>query len=232
RYLDLRLGTKPETRDAFIVHGQFGATVEQIFQEVNTFLADHDGEIVILDFQHFYSFSQETHSYLMSLIDSYFGNRLCPLSRIISHISLRWMREKGYQVIAIYRNDAALGIPTLWPSSRWPTPWPETTSITTMFMFLEEKMSVRPADAGFVTQCVLTPDVKFFLKNCFSTLEKKCAIPCNHAIIPWLQKQRPGSKGINVVICDFVKMKGINFCKTVVQLNATLLDDEKITRGY
>ncbi|PSN32955.1 hypothetical protein C0J52_27537, partial [Blattella germanica] len=214
RYLDLRLGTKPATRDAFIVHGQFGASVEQIFQEVNTFLADHDGEIVILDFQHFYSFSQETHSYLMSLIDSYFGNRLCPLSRIISHISLRWMREKGYQVIAIYRNDAALGIPTLWPSSRWPTPWPETTSITTMFMFLEEKMSVRPADAGFVTQCVLTPDVKFFLKNCFSTLEKKCAIPCNHAIIPWLQKQRPGSKGINVVICDFVKMEGINFCKT------------------
>ena len=162
------------------------------FKILTPFLADHESEIVILDFQHFYSFTQENHSYLMSLIDSQFGNKLCPLSRIISHISLRWMKDKNYQVIAIYRNDAALGIPTFWPSSRQPTPWPETASLSPMFSFLEDRLHSRPSEAGFVTQCVLTPDVKFFLKHCFSSLEEKCAKPCNRAMIPWLLKMHPG----------------------------------------
>lgn len=70
RYLDLRVATKPATKDVFVVHGQYGSTIENIFQDINTFLADHESEIVILDFQHFYSFTQENHSYLMSLIDS------------------------------------------------------------------------------------------------------------------------------------------------------------------
>jgi hypothetical protein len=92
-----------------------------------------------------------------------------------------------------------------------------------MIAFLEEKMASRPVDAGFVTQCVLTPDMTFFLKHVFSTLEEKCGKPCNEAIIPWLQKQQPGSKGVNIVISDFIKMENIPFCKTVIQLNARLL---------
>ncbi|KAJ9584898.1 hypothetical protein L9F63_020753, partial [Diploptera punctata] len=224
RYVDLRVATKPGTKDIFFVHGQYGSNIEIIFQDISTFLADHEDEIVILDLQHFYSFTKENHTYLMSLIDSYFGNKLCPLSHIVSHISLRWMKEKNHQVITIYRNDAAQGNPAFWPSSRWPTPWPDTTSIDTLFSFLDQKLSSRPSEAGFVTQCVLTPDVKYFLKHCFSSLKKKCARPCNQAMVPWLQKQHPGSKGINVVICDFIGMKEISFCKTIVQLNASLID--------
>jgi hypothetical protein len=207
----------------FFVHGQYGMEIEKILQEINAFLADHEGEIVLLDFQHFYSFTKENHSYLMTIIDSHFGNKMCPISRTLTHITLRWMKEKGYQLIVIYRNDAALGIPAYWPSNKWPTPWPETTSISTLITFLEEKIAFRPMDAGFVTQCVLTPDVKFFLKHCFSSLKRKCAEPCNRAIIPWLEAQQPGNKGINIVISDFIKMQNIPFCKTVIQLNASLL---------
>jgi len=205
------------------VHGLYGMEVEKILQEVDAFLADHEGEIIILDFQHFYSFTKENHSYLMTVIDSYFGSRMCPTSHTLTHITLHWMKEKGYQVIVIYRNNAAAGVPVYWPSNRWPTPWPETTSISTMIAFLEEKMASRPMDAGFVTQCVLTPDMTFFLKHVFSSLEEKCGKPCNKAIIPWLQKQQPGSKGVNIVISDFIKMDNIPFCKTVIQLNARLL---------
>lgn len=204
--------------------------VGKILQEADTFLADHEGEIIVLDLQHFYSFTKESHTYLMTIIDSHFGNRMCPVSRTLTHVTLRWMREKGYQVIVIYRDDAAAGVPVYWPRDRWPTPWPETTSISIMIAFLEEKIAFRPLDAGFVTQCVLTPDVKFFLKHCFSSLETKCAEPCNHAIIPWLQKQKPGSKGINIVISDFIKMRNVPFCKTVIQLNASLLDEIKTSQ--
>ncbi|XP_069698343.1 PI-PLC X domain-containing protein 3 isoform X1 [Periplaneta americana] len=224
RYLDLRLATRPGFKQVYFVHGQYGMDVETILREVDAFLGDHEGEIVILDLQHFYAFTPESHAHLMSLLESYFGGKLCPWGRTLTHISLNWMRAKGYQVIALYRDDAARGVPTLWPSNRWPTPWPETTSVSIMLAFLEERLGRRSLDAGFVTQCVLTPDVKFFLKHCFSTLEKKCAEPCNKAVIPWLQKQHSGSMGVNVVICDFVQMEGINFCKTVVQLNAKLLE--------
>jgi hypothetical protein len=99
-----------------------------------------------------------------------------------------------------------------------------------MLEFFLEKIAFRPVDAGFVTQCVLTPDVKFFLKHCFSSLKKKCAEPCNHAIIPWLEAQQLGSKGINVVISDFIKMQNIPFCKTVIQLNARLLQEVIISQ--
>jgi len=211
----------------YFVHGLYGMEVEKILQEVDAFLADHEGEIIILDFQHFYSFTKENHSYLMTIINSYFGSRMCPTSHTLTHVTLRWMKEKGYQVIVIYRNDAAAGVPVYWPSNSWPTPWPETTVISTMIAFLEEKITFRPIDTGFVTQCVLTPDVKFFLKHCFSSLEEKCGKPCNKAIIPWLQKQQPGSKGVNIVISDFIQMDNIPFCKTVIQLNASLLQEVK-----
>lgn len=207
----------------------YGMEIEKILQEVDAFLADHEGEIIILDFQHFYSFTKENHSYLMTVIGSYFGSRMCPTSHTLTHVTLQWMKEKGCQVIVIYRNSAAAGVPVYWPSNRWPTPWPETTSIKTMIAFLEEKMAIRPVDTGFVTQCVLTPDRKFFLMHVFSSLEEKCGKPCNKAIIPWLQRQQPGSKGVNIVISDFIKMENIPFCKTVIQLNASLLQEVKMS---
>ena len=203
--------------------------VEKILQEVDAFLADHEGEIIVLDFQHFYSFTTEDHSYLMTVIGNYFGSRMCPTSRTLTHVTLHWMKENGYQVIVIYRDNAAAGVPAYWSSDRWPTPWPETTSISTMIAFLEERMASRPTDTGFVTQCVITPDVKFFFKHCFSSLEEKCGKPCNKAIIPWLQKEHPGPKGVNIVISDFIKMENIPFCKTVIQLNASLLQEVKMS---
>lgn len=226
--MDLRLATRRQSKELFVVHGLYGCDIKQTLNEVDQFLMSHPNEIVILDFQHFYDFSIEAHSYLLSMLGNLFGNRLCPLPRDLKQITLRWMRQNWYQVIVVYRDLAAAGLSTMWPGNSWPTPWPDTTSCTMLFSFLDEKMALRPLNAGYVTQCVLTPNVKFVILHPFSNLEAKCGTPCNRAILPWIKKQVPGPKGVNVIISDFIKMSGIPFAETVIQVNAKLLEVNEV----
>lgn len=223
RYLDLRLATKTDAKDLYFVHGLYGEKIYNILHDVRSFLDSHLKEIVILDFQHFYAFTEDDHTHLLEMIHSIFGSRLCPVFDNLYHITLNWMFANGYQVIVIYRNGAAAFMQTCWPSNAWPTPWPNTTNVNDMLRFLSRNMTLRPHNAGYVTQCVLTPDGRLIFLNPLSTLEQKCAAVCNSASVLWLKEQMPGQNGLNVVILDFIDMKNIDFCQTVVQLNNKLL---------
>jgi hypothetical protein len=163
--------------------------VVRILQEVDTFLAGHESE-AILRFPPFL-FIYQRKSFVFH--DSHYG-RKCVQHHILSHVTLHWMKERGYQVFVIYCDNAAAGVSVYWPSNSWPTPWPQTTSVRTMIPFLEEKMAFRPMHTSFVTQCILTPDIKFILEHRFTSLEKKCGKHCNKTVILWLHKQKPGSK--------------------------------------
>lgn len=223
RYLDIRLAILSGASEPHVVHGLFGDPITDALKEIKDFLDSHNEEILILDFQHFYSFKQDDHIRLLVLLDSLFGRKLCPVSYNLYHITLRWMRENGYQVIVIYRNNAARGQPKFWPTEYFPTPWPNTTSVDSMIQFVESGMSSRPKTTGFVSQCILTPDNALVIRHPCGNLESKCGIPCNRAIIPWLEKQSPGEKGINIVIADFINMYNFPYSKTIIQLNAKLL---------
>ncbi|XP_076635170.1 PI-PLC X domain-containing protein 2 isoform X3 [Colletes latitarsis] len=67
RYLDLRVATKPTNGNIYFLHGLYGSTIYQPLQEVAEWLASHSNEIVVLDFQHFYSFSETDHRHLKRL---------------------------------------------------------------------------------------------------------------------------------------------------------------------
>lgn len=226
RYLDLRVATKPGSSDIFLIHGLYGSEVTEQLQHIKSFLDSHSGEIIILDFQHFYDFTSHNHMQLMSILDTLFGPKMCPAPHSVKSVTLSWMRYNRYQIIIIYRNPAGLNIPHLWPSILWPTPWPQTTSTAEMLSFLSQHLQHRPANAGFVSQGVLTPNTTLVILHPFSTLEDKCGRPCNKAILPWIERQIPGRGGINVVISDFINMPDIHFSKTVVQLNLKYLQEE------
>ncbi|GLG95159.1 PI-PLC X domain-containing protein 3 [Gryllus bimaculatus] len=223
RYLDLRIATKQHSKNLYFVHGLYGDEISNILKDVREYLDTHVKEIVILDFQHFYSFRENDHSNMLGIIHNTFGRKLCPCFDNLYHVTLNWMFAHGYQVIVVYRSRAAAYMQTCWPSSAWPTPWPNTTDVDEMFKFLTQKLASRPPNAGYVTQCVLTPDGPLILLHPFSTLEQRCASICNTASIPWLEKQIPGPEGINVVIFDFFDMAKIPFCQTIIQLNHKLL---------
>lgn len=147
----------------YFVHGLYGEEISIHLNTVKEFLEVESEEIVILDFQHFYMFSPHDHRCLIELIKSIFGEKLCPLPWDIRNVTLLWMLHQGYQVIVIYRNLIVSEDNRFWPAMRWHTPWPETTSEKTLIQFLNATLARRPRNAGFVSQCVLTPDVKVFV---------------------------------------------------------------------
>ncbi|XP_039280469.1 PI-PLC X domain-containing protein 2 isoform X4 [Nilaparvata lugens] len=204
RYFDLRLATNDTDSNFYITHALFGEQIDNILIEINKFLTENEQEIVILDFQHFYGFTQDDHLRFMNLVEVIFCEKLCPLPWDINTVTLSWMRDKSYQVIVIYRNISAESRTSFWPSLRYPTPWPETTSVEQLIPFLQSCLSKRYQNKGLVTQCVLTPDNLFVAKHILSSLKNTCAIECRRATLPWLNLQHPGVQGVNVVISDFI----------------------------
>ncbi|CAH1186138.1 unnamed protein product [Phyllotreta striolata] len=230
RYFDLRIGTRSGTENLYVVHGLYSVDVRNCLEEVAGFLDTHTQEIVILDFQHFYGFRQADHDKLMQLIGKIFGAKLLPYSQHMSYVTLKYMTTQyRYQVICIYRSDAArFGQPLLWPSISFPNPWPNTVSKRYLFEFLHRGLSNRPEGAAYVSQCVMTPPAWFIFQNLYSSLKKKCAVKLEEAKSNWLENQRPGPGGLNIIIADFVELSDCRYIKEVIELNQKLLSDNKM----
>ncbi|KAF4532764.1 hypothetical protein B566_EDAN003544 [Ephemera danica] len=229
RYLDIRLAMTAGLQNPVVAHGLYGEEVGPLLALVDTFLASHPGEVLVLDFQHFYDFTAADHSRLISVLQDLFGPRLCPFwPGAPEEISLRWLCAHGYQIILVYRCDNGRRCAGMWPGETLPTPWPNTTNISALLGILQRGLEARDMRRGHVAQCLLTPKpatVMCGFGGMCSSLERQLVRPCNDAVIPWLTKQRPGSKrsSLNIAIADFIA-RDSPFAATVIQLNAKLLD--------
>lgn len=117
-----------------------------------------------------------------------------------------------------------------WPSSYWPTPWPQTTSYKSLIQILERGLKNRKPNTGYVTQCLFTPNVKYILRHFYSNLQK-CCLPLNDVLPQWINNQKSGKKhGVNVIIADFINTNGFNFSDIVIGLNYKYLNTVKYTR--
>lgn len=84
---------------------------------------------------------------------------------------------------------------------------------------MECGLKQRKNDAGYVTQCLITPDIKYILRHFYSNLQS-CCHSLNIILPKWIHNQKAGCKhGVNVIIADFINMNGLNFCDIVIQLN-------------
>lgn len=225
RYIDLRLATKPNSDAIYVLHGLYGSEVTEPLQQIEEWLSSHPYEFLILDFQHFYSFTDHSHQHLITKIKTIFRMKLCPVYNRLDHISLQWLASEKYQVLVIYRNIAARNYTDLWPSGLWPTPWPDTTNSEEMIAFLNRMIQSRSPNMGFVSQCLLTPNTSYVLKHACGTL-LDLANKCRDAALPWINENRPGRGGMNIVITDFVTYSDFIFSKTVIQRNAILLQEK------
>lgn len=224
RYLDLRLAAKAKNKGIYFVHGLFGAEVTEPLKLTNQWLSAHPGEVVILDCQHFYEFTKDTHSFFVHIIKSIFRDKICPQTiRNLGNINLSWLSERKFQVIVIYRNEIAAVEKDVWPSGLWPTPWPDTVYPEVMINFLDLGLKNRNNNAGFVSQCLLTPDTTYVSKHPWGSLRKDLSITCRNAALPWIARNKPGIFGLNIVITDFVCDDDFLFSRTVVQRNSELL---------
>lgn len=226
RYLDLRVATKPADGDIYFLHGLYGSKIYQPLQQVAEWLSSHSNEIVILDFQHFYSFSEMDHRRLVDTIFRTFHRKMCPLASSFNHITLQWLNLEKYQVFVIYRNVYAQSYSNLWPNGLWRTPWPNTVRVNELTEFLDLELQARPLEIGFVSQCVLTPDVSYVMKHLCGTLQRDLVASGQKGIITWIDRKRPGQGRLNIAITDFVSDNGFLFCKRVIESNRKLFNSQ------
>lgn len=64
RYFDLRIAVHKATKTLQFVHGMYAEEIEPPFSHIREFLLNHQQEIVVLDIQHFYDFSDQHHKQL------------------------------------------------------------------------------------------------------------------------------------------------------------------------
>lgn len=255
RYFDLRISTRENDDKLYFVHSQFADTIVPILTDIKDFLDTHPQEVIILDCQHFYGFSSETHDHLIDIMLSLFGDKLLPYTQYMEHLNLNYLtRDYNYQVLLIYRHNAARqqrtlpthhshspiasisngstplnnsrgGAEFLWPAACYPTPWPDTMSADTLIHKLTANLEQRNPSYGYVSQFVLTPKPSTILGHLCSSLESVCSARLEKRKSIWISRQVAGRGGVNVIISDFIEMTASQFCRDVVSLNAKLLPE-------
>lgn len=95
------MATKPNDSNFYTVHALFGDPVMKELVNMKAFLVSHAKEIIVLDFQHFYNFSEADHNRLSLVLKSLFCNMICPYSYPIDTLNLDVMRKNSWQVMNI-----------------------------------------------------------------------------------------------------------------------------------
>ncbi|CAG0917774.1 unnamed protein product [Notodromas monacha] len=222
RYLDFRLVRAKNEKRVEIIHGLYGAELEPLLKEIRRFLGSHLGEVVILDFQHFYKFDDATHAEVVNIIRRVFGCMLCPVQRRVEAVSLNWMAVQSCQVIAIYRHESRkLDPDVLWPTCAFPNPWPNTVMSQKLVESLDAGLRSRADQRGFfISQGVLTPNFSYVARHIFSTLKASLVPKAESLIMDWIMSQSAGEGGVNILMVD---SPSLVFCREVIRLNYKLL---------
>ncbi|EDS32336.1 glycosylphosphatidylinositol-specific phospholipase C [Culex quinquefasciatus] len=230
RYFDLRICMKRPENKFYFVHGLFCEEIAEPLDQLKDFLRTHPREFVVLDCQHFYLFNPTDHCVLSAELNRIFDKKI--YSRDINQLkdcTLESATRNGKQILIVYRSDACVN-DRFWLSQDWPTPWPNEVSVKKLRQYLEETLTQRSPEAGHVSQCVLTPSVRFIVPRFMSSLRATCAKEVDRKLMDWIRQQVPGPFGpdekpkSNVFLADFVDIQDSNFCRVVVELNKKILD--------
>ncbi|XP_069101288.1 PI-PLC X domain-containing protein 3-like [Argopecten irradians] len=217
RYLDCRVCWSSKTNDFRFLHGLIGATVSACLDEVNVFLEKHPKEVVILDFNHFYSMSNTDHVNLLTLLTDKLGSKMYPYNEKVT-VTLEKIWERNLQIICIYQNDIVKGNQTFWPGATIRSLWANTPNIDVLMSVLEKKyMSGRHNNGFYSWQGVVTPSTCTVFCNICSSLKDLLDTKLAPVFVSWLRNKKTGINGINVCTMDFVEEA--NYISNVIQLN-------------
>lgn len=219
RYLDLRV-CRRSGNDMYIVHSMYAENINVVIDAVHTFVTNNDKEIVILDFNHFYEMTTDSHNALVSKLISTFGDILAPRSFTVdTTVNDLWAKKQ--RVIVLYGNNAAVAANAqLWPQSSIRSPWPNKTDTASLKNALERELPNRQTDRFFVLQGVLTPDgemiKKGFLPGHPDSLEA-VAKEVTPKVVNWI-KDLWANQNLNIVIVDWFEVSS-SYVDVVKSLN-------------
>lgn len=123
---------------------------------------DHPNEFIVFDCQHFYNFANGDYKRLEKIFRTIFRDKLYTRNDgKLAEMTLNKAIASQRQLLVIYRYASVPDV--FWPSDEWPTPWPNQFKVKKLEMSLETNIRHRMPDTGYVTQCVLTPPVRFIV---------------------------------------------------------------------
>lgn len=161
-YLDLRICMQPKSFDFYFVHGLYCEEITEPLKEIRKFLDEHPNEFIIFDCQHFYNFSRDDYERLNKIFfkifqDKFYTQTTGPLTTL----TLDSANTLKKQILCVYRNSH---VPQdFWPGECWPTPWPNQINVKKLEASLDAHIKHRSSNTGYVTQCVLTPPIKYIV---------------------------------------------------------------------
>lgn len=219
RYLDLRVYQHPKNKEIRIGHGLYGRRLDDVLEEVRTFLREADREIVLLDFNHLIGI--DNHQEVLNLITSKFEGKLIPPADDLTNLTLENIWNSPQRVVVFYAAEVMNRFPSVWfGQRRIKSPWPNTTKPSHLKRFLNYNYDVddKPGvNEFYVWQGVLTPTYVSVVRRLWSSLEKALVPDANPAFLDWLHDKVRGSRGINICIVDFVEK--YQYVPSVLALN-------------
>lgn len=79
----------------------------------------------------------------------------------LTKLTLDYANSLKKQLLVVYRYSR---VPKeFWPGDCWPTPWPNQIKVDRLIAYLDANIKCRSPDTGYVSQCVLTPPVKYIV---------------------------------------------------------------------
>lgn len=234
RYLDLRICMHPKSHNFYFVHGLYCEEITEPLRTIQKFMTEHPQEFIIFDCQHFYNFSNGDYDRLNKIFNKIFQDKFyTPGDGPLTKLTLDYANSLDKQLLIIYRYSR---VPKeFWPGDCWPTPWPNQIKVDKLITYLDTSIKYRSPYTGYVSQCVLTPPVKFIVPRFYSSLKKKCAKRVSKKLTKWIELQQPGPFSLNsdqptsnVFIADFIELNDFEFCRTVIGLNNKIFNESTI----
>lgn len=220
RYFDMRNAYLKSDDDIFFVHGVYGHKIDDLLRALNDFLNKHPKEIILVDFNHFYDFTDEIHERFMKSILSVFDGKLFyPTDSKGANTTVAEIWKHKKQVIVQYSDDNCKRYKEFWPDGSIYSPWANTSSVTKLLTFLDNRFDSIKPNSFNVFQAILSPQTSTIAGHLFSSLEKCLAKKCDVAVSSWLAKiYTSKQRGVNIIICDFIS----SCASEIIKLNELL----------
>jgi hypothetical protein len=232
RYFDLRVQWAHGSLN--FVHGLRAPLVTELIEQLSSFLmtSDNDKEVVLLDFNHFYTMTSETHKQLAGMLQSKFGSLLAPATMGMD-VTLNQLWATTYRIIIFYHDPATVQVyPFLWSQSTIRSPWPNKQDVESLRSALKSYLPNRQPPF-FVLQGILTPTTDMITRGLVPyTGAPDSVLTLAEGVNPELESWLKGwtNQGINIVICDWFNFTD-DFVDVVVNLNKSTYSFEELADG-
>jgi hypothetical protein len=209
RYLDLRVAWNESVSGFYTCHGVYCVELKVILDQIAAFLTQHNKEIVVCDFNHFYKLDPEHHKALAALITDRLGDKMAVQGQLDPNSTVQEYWDKGVQVVAVYHEDETQKASNgkLWFRGVLHSPWPNKNQTKDLHENLAGHIRARNKNKFFVLQGILTPDGELIKQEIMEssgtgTSIKSIARRVSGKVVDWVDDEWK-SETHNIVIVDF-----------------------------